>query len=454
MSVSFPCPACAARLRIDDAHAGRRVRCRACERVVIAALEDDDPGFRIVEREPDAAALRALVTPGAPSRRTRRKVAFAAAAGAVLVALVAVGWLVLFQTPTFPDLVGELPDGDSAVYRNAAGTAFFSAEPFPFPDARDCAVLSRGAESLRLYGGDFKPAALTEDLRARGYAAETADGEKAYVYPDGREAIAVSRNRILVGPKALVFEALAARRGKARRFGDGLTATQRSVLKRLGRGDWWYFGKAPTAQERARIGTETRGLLEGIPLWPHGAGCAVRVSGETAEATVAVGYGAPDERGMARTALEYLGGFLDGLRDEAQGRVAAATGRLRKAKLDCRANEAEAAAALRAIARAARDRRTGDVASLPGLDPEIAAADAYPLSDTVERRARRGYWFLAMKTGAAFCAYPARPGETGVRTFVLDEQDEMWEKDTGGAPVTAWSADLDGWTATSPPRGR
>ncbi len=131
---------------------------------------------------------------------------------------------------------------------------------------------------------------------------------------------------------------------------------------------------------------------------------------------------------------------------------------------------------------------TGDVASLYTLVPEggkeaeaiklielgVAAADGAPLDEgaviekLAEREPKAGYWFRAMlkdnssgtpvdyrqetagKAGAlkarnpsafAFCAYPAEYGVTGTRTYIINEGNVIFSKDTGGEPILEWPSD-------------
>jgi len=167
--------------------------------------------------------------------------------------------------------------------------------------------------------------------------------------------------------------------------------------------------------------------------------------------------------------------------------------------------ERQASACLKTIATAEADFRsndrdgnrindfwTADVAGLftiqpaPGggsiklIEASVAAADAAPLDDGaadgkyvgIEKFATRapksGYSFLAMtldrsvkpaepyrtdtqgegKWGKVhnnsrfgFCAYPAEYGATGTKTFILNELNTIFWKDTGGEPVLEWPTD-------------
>jgi outer membrane lipoprotein-sorting protein len=172
------------------------------------------------------------------------------------------------------------------------------------------------------------------------------------------------------------------------------------------------------------------------------------------------------------------------------------------------ANELSAPACLKTLATAEADFRandrdqnhindfwTGDVASLYTLVPEgakdssimlidvsIALADAAPLDEGAalekygEQEPRSGYWFRVMvkdhsetppveyqqettgKAGApkarnhsrfGFCCYPAEYGVTGKRTFIINEANTIFWKDTGGEPVLEWPSDAElrrSWT--------
>ena len=42
-----------------------------------------------------------------------------------------------------------------------------------------------------------------------------------------------------------------------------------------------------------------------------------------------------------------------------------------------------------------------------------------------------------------YCAYPAEYGVSGVRTFILNENNTIFWKDTQGEPVLEWPSDAD-----------
>lgn len=169
------------------------------------------------------------------------------------------------------------------------------------------------------------------------------------------------------------------------------------------------------------------------------------------------------------------------------------------------ANERAAIDALRQIVFAEREwkSRDGDGNALPDfwtadvsglhrafeppagrdlpLHPDIAAADAFPLPPTSGDRPRvgpaqsrgpyRGYWFRALKkadgrdlaadgpdtdalpwenrTAFAFAAYPAEPGKSGRRTFIVREDGSVRGLDIGGggAALEAWPDNLAMWLA-------
>jgi len=74
---------------------------------------------------------------------------------------------------------------------------------------------------------------------------------------------------------------------------------------------------------------------------------------------------------------------------------------------------------------------------------------------------RAGYWFADIaagadgrpydpKTGYGLCAVPAKYDETGRMTFVVDSSGTVWQKDTGGRPVSQFPGLGDpgsGWEA-------
>ncbi len=169
-------------------------------------------------------------------------------------------------------------------------------------------------------------------------------------------------------------------------------------------------------------------------------------------------------------------------------------------------NERNASASLKTLATAQADFRandrdnnkindfwTGDVAGLytlvpaGGKDPiklievSVAAADAAPLNDGadllkfVPLAPKAGYHFRVMTTDNSsgtpepygvdtrgeksrgkvynascfgFCVYPAEYGVTGTRTFIINEGNTIFAKDTEGEPVPEWpsDADLRGWS--------
>lgn len=454
MDLIFTCAICSARLRIDDPLAGRRVRCRACGKVVIAPLAGDDPGFRIVEREPDPEILHTLLSKKPAGRGPGRKIAVAA--GTVVI-LAAVGFAVWdrLSASALPELVRELPDGDYVIFRTQRGASFFTPETAEFADAREIATLHRGTETLHAYRGEFKPATLGENLISRGYAPETVEGERIYVYPRADDAVWVSRKRILSGTRALVVDALAASRGRSKTFAGGLTTAQRRTLERLPAGDWMYLSKSPQAAERVRLGATTRGLLTFAPTGSQGVGLSLRWTSE-GEASAVYAVGDEDER--LRVGLAVFEEWFDECRLANSGRISLAIGRLRRAKIDCRENETEAAAGLRALVRAEEDFRESDrdgngvkdywTKDAAGLVRELAGV-------------HKGYRFLAMKYGPlgeaywtdtsdrhpaafAFCAVPERHGTTGELTMIVNEGGEIYRKDTKGEPVRAWPADPQG----------
>lgn len=107
-----------------------------------------------------------------------------------------------------------------------------------------------------------------------------------------------------------------------------------------------------------------------------------------------------------------------------------------------------------------------DAAPSPGLT--IGGANNYSQKpDAIGKcEPKAGYWYVAMKedrstdpptrygqkTGNAdedkhntsrfgVCAYPAEYGKTGTKTFILNEWNTLYWKDTGGKPVEAWPTD-------------
>ena len=164
-------------------------------------------------------------------------------------------------------------------------------------------------------------------------------------------------------------------------------------------------------------------------------------------------------------------------------------------------SERNASASLKTLATAQADFRandrdnnkindfwTGDVAGLYTLVPaggkdaiklievSVAGADAAPLNDGadvlkfVQLAPKAGYHFRAMTTDNSsgtpepygvdtqgdksrgkvynasrfgFCVYPAEYGVTGTRTFIINEGNTIFARDTEGEPVLEWPSDAD-----------
>ena len=120
--------------------------------------------------------------------------------------------------------------------------------------------------------------------------------------------------------------------------------------------------------------------------------------------------------------------------------------------------------------------------SIKLIELSSALADAAPaeagqaagrlpaLSDFGVARPKGGYLFRAMETDASvmpvevlrvdtggqpnmgkvhntsrfgFCAYPAEYGASGLRTFILNENNTIFWKDTAGEPVLEWPVDAE-----------
>lgn len=186
---------------------------------------------------------------------------------------------------------------------------------------------------------------------------------------------------------------------------------------------------------------------------------------------------------------------------ELERRLAAVEQELGRGSSDTNENHTIAALSLDAIASAEADFRsndrdwnhvsdfwTGDVSGLYRyviegvqlklIPQSLAGADAAPLrvlqlgALLVEKpKAKSGYFFKSMtrdETGVpyqqdtvgkpnigkyhntskfGFCAYPAEHGKTGLRTFMMTEQHEIYWKDTGGKPADTFPANpaQEGW---------
>lgn len=170
------------------------------------------------------------------------------------------------------------------------------------------------------------------------------------------------------------------------------------------------------------------------------------------------------------------------------------------------ANERNGSTSLKTIASAEADFRandrdwnrvndfwTADVAglytckdqngqSIKLIELSVALADGAPaeagqaggklpaLTDFGVSKPKAGYWFRAMETNASmkpvevlrtdtggdpamgkvhntsmfgYCAYPAEYGSSGIRTFILSENNTIFWKDTQGEPVLEWPSDDD-----------
>lgn len=157
-----------------------------------------------------------------------------------------------------------------------------------------------------------------------------------------------------------------------------------------------------------------------------------------------------------------------------------------------RDNERAAAAALKTLATAEADFRSNDrdgnrvndywTADVTGLfaiqsdgrpialiDRAVAEADASPVQPLVSKPVPyHGYYFVALRFDDSnplspkqpyrtdtdgqsgkvhnnscygFCAYPAEYGRTGRMTFVINEGNTMFKRDTAGKPEEAWPQD-------------
>lgn len=501
--MKFACPACQARLRVAEDLAARKVRCRACEKVVIAPLEGDDPDIKIVEREADPAALQALIAKDAHGG-AGRKIAIGVGIGVVVLSVLFVAWVFLNPGGSLPEIVTELPEGDFWIYRTAEGSGFFREEKVDFEGAKDWVTVYRGRERmepLTIYRGDFKVAEITKGLADRGYSEETLEGEKIFLYPRSGDAVWVHRNRIFSGTREYVIEAIRVRKGRSKPF-TAADESQKRTTEQLPRGDVMYFGRAPSAAERAFVANWSRGLLEHVTPGRGGIGVSLKLqTREQATVVASIGYSDRREETGARESLERLREYIDVLDVATRNRAVVAQGTLRVETLTWRANEAEAVRALRKLAVAEADFRendrdrngvkdfwTGDVSCLHRLhvdgvaidviDRELAAADHRPRPPGDEsgrvgvqllRQAWRGYWFSALEVDGAggsylvdtdgnesrvhhlsafaICATPDSRG-SGQYTILINEQGHLWRKDTGGEPVRSWPADpeKEGWS--------
>jgi len=103
-----------------------------------------------------------------------------------------------------------------------------------------------------------------------------------------------------------------------------------------------------------------------------------------------------------------------------------------------------------------------------GKFPGAAGEHASKLIGLEKPSPKAGYWFAAVENyedgkGAparydagngrnpsrfGICAYPAEHGKTGRLSFIINEMNTVWKKDTGGKPVDVFPADpgRSGWT--------
>jgi|GEM_PF-1688163 len=106
------------------------------------------------------------------------------------------------------------------------------------------------------------------------------------------------------------------------------------------------------------------------------------------------------------------------------------------------------------------------------IEPSLAKADTtegrwtYPVLEITEPEPKSGYFFAALKQGElggkvvtyhagdgrnadmfGFVAYPAEYGVTGRMTFIVNEDNTIWQKDTGGEDIDLFPASppADGW---------
>lgn len=149
------------------------------------------------------------------------------------------------------------------------------------------------------------------------------------------------------------------------------------------------------------------------------------------------------------------------------------------------ANERNASVALKVLAAAEADFRsndrdgnrvndfwTGDVRNLYSLrangapinliEKSMADADAAPLEGEAPPVPRTGYLLVAMRqdeegnpynrgsgrhpTKFAYCAFPSTPA-SGRATFILNQENRVYKKNTQASPVFEWPADpaAEGW---------
>ncbi len=456
MVIRFGCSDCGCRLRVEDSLAGQRVRCRECEQPILAPAYGETPEGAVEGSGGKAEVLGSLLTPRVShsNKSKTRKVAMGLGILVVISAFLYLGWQYV-QTPPLPAVVQDLPEGDFLIYRNRKGASFFHEDKVLFPGTQEVATLYRrakGFESVSIYDGNFDVSKVEKKLREKGYTkAErflARDGESAWV----------TETRIVQGDSGLVEKVFLVKQHKAKRFFQGLSPRQKATWSRVVPGDFIYFGKNPSPEERGIVGEHTRSFLESIGAGDTGVGASIMVRPEKrARCFVVIGVRGEADVSHVSQMLKRLESHLESLKVTDNPDVCMATGILTQERMEIRANERAAMRALRALAEAQSQFQTGDrdgdgirnfwtrdIAGLlgPGLIGEkLAAADLRPVKPGVEKIPYQGYWFVLFEGAPlryVIAAIPSLPGTTGERTFIITQDLRIWGKDTEGSLPKKW----------------
>ncbi len=465
MVIRFGCSDCGFRLRVEDSLAGKRVRCRDCDRTILAPDYGEEPGVRDEGAPGKAEVLGSLLTPRisrADKKRTR-KVAMGLAVVFLLGAFTYLG-LQYFRTTPLPDIVLDLPEGDFFVYRNGKGSAFFREGKSLFPGTTEIATVYRPGkrlEQVSIYKGNHDVAKVKRKLKKKGYRVT------GNLLQHGEESAWITGTRIVHGSTWLVEEALRVGDRKANRFVQGLSPRQKATWSRLVPGDFIYFGKKTSWEETRIIGEYSRGFLGEIGGGDTGIGAIVTVLPEgRAHFTIVVGIRGEYDVPNAIRMLQKLGSQVESTKSSQNRDVFIYSGDFFQRRLVMRANELSAIRSLLSLGEAQEKfkngNRNGDgihqywTSDISGLlsggviDKDLAAADLRPAEPGDAKRAHRGYWFVLLKgapTQYTLAALPALPGTSGEFTFVMTQDRKVWEKATRGVLPESWPEK--GWEEAS-----
>ncbi len=479
MSIRFACSECGCRILVELPHAGKRVRCFECKRPIFAPRYSEDPETG-GKSSPGNLEVLGSFLPSRTVRKDKKKVRkFSMGFGAVVVlaAFFYLGWAYFQRTP-LPSLLYDLPEGDFVVYRNTKGALFFREGKILFPGTTEIATLYRagnGIESVSLYEGTFDTKKIEMDLLNQGYE------KKGSLLNKDPFSAKITPTRVLHGASWLVEEVMKAKSLRAKRFSQTLTPRQKETWQNLIPGDFIYFGKDPSLEEKrimARISLGLQGPLSGGNT---GLGVSVQVDKDN-RGHCSIVVGIRDESDVAHVKRMYGGmaTVLDSMKVSSTRDICRAVGSFSRDRLDLLQNEKQAVESLDKIARAQEQFRNGDpygdgrrtywIRDLSGLyrflsedqpvrllPRELAEADRAPLpggtsglSPGGNRIPFSGYLFSMVKaTESQFviAACPSLLGHTGEHTFVLTQDRKLWKKRGQATPPTEWPGE--GWDPMS-----